>query len=630
MKRLILMLSFNKETFDEVVASCDFTEIEKRYTDPATVYALDTVYGRRLNGYMMKASMLRHLLELQESEKNDYPFYFDKKEIARLARFMDIFPDIENLNQKMPFINFQRMILILANCWRDKKDDNLRFNKIILSMGRTNSKSLLASVQLDYDFLIKSHGLSSQDFLAAAIDNSQTRKLYGYIASTLRALYSKAPFAKVAKQKLIRVLATETKNFADNNIIEQKSFNSGTFDSKHYKTAIADEVGELKDNEGLGKIKSGQVQTKDSKILEISTSYKDPTVPFKKEQDETLRAIESGNTELQRTLLLVFAQDDKEEYKDPTTWIKSNPLLDSSKGEMLLKNLIDDRDEKLSLGNLDEFLVKNLNLWLNAKENKFLELKEIEEATVDDKKAKRIKDNARDYYQGIDYSIASDNTAIGYVFPYEENGKQKFHLSQFSFIPWEQQGSIEAKSKRDGINYQAEDVKPYAKVTSHELGLINPDEVFNFLLDDFDNRKSNGQNLAFFGYDSYGLTKVVKAIEANAKFNSFAIKQTASELSPAIDFLRRGFKEGTITIDDDPILKKALVNAEVGSNNYGLYIDKAKASFKIDSVDAIVDAMYQAMYHFDGLGIASKQTAYDKLSDDEFLDYYLNPENGYI
>ena len=94
------MLSFNQETFDEVVASCDFSKIEKKYTDPATVYALDTVYGRRLNGYIMKASMLRHLLELQESEKDDYPFYFDKKEITRLTRFMDIFPDIENLNQK--------------------------------------------------------------------------------------------------------------------------------------------------------------------------------------------------------------------------------------------------------------------------------------------------------------------------------------------------------------------------------------------------------------------------------------------------------------------------------------------------------------------------------------------------
>lgn len=624
------LITFSADDIDEVYKAVDFSYIRKKYDDVATRYAFDTMDGKRVNGYQIKAQMFRHLLDLKRSEdkEDSFSYCYDLGEVGKVEKFADIFPDIEDFRRTLPWLDFQRMIFCLINAWK-REDGSNRYSKIILSMARANGKSLIASFQLDYDFVIKSYKATSQDFLAASIDNQQTQKLYGYVASTLRELYSKKPFKSLAEKQGVRVLATEAKGFRTNNQIETKSFNSGTFDSRHYKTAIADEVGELKDFEGIGKIKSGQMLVDDGKIIEISTAYKVPEVPYHKEQKEAIKALEAGDG-LDRVLCLVFAQDSADEVDDPDSWIKSNPLLESSRCDVLMQNLLDDRDEKKALGNLDEFLVKNLNLWLNSGESKFLSLGEIDMATLDSKTSKKIKDKAVSYYQGIDYSIASDNTAIGYVYPYKQDGRQKWHLSQFSFIPWEQQGSIDSKIHADGVNYLSDEVKPYAKITSHELGLINPDEVYTWILSDYDKKASQGKRLEFFGYDSYGLTKVVKAIEANQRFNSFAIRQTASELSPAIDFIRRGFKEGTITIDDDPILKKALLNSEVGSNNYGLYIDKARASYKIDSVDAIIDAMYQAMYHFDGLGIASKQTVYDKMTDDEFEAWYSSPEAGYI
>ena len=54
--------------------------------------------------------------------------------------------------------------------------------------------------------------------------------------------------------------------------------------------AVADEVGELKTDEGISKITSGQVNTEGSRFIEISTSYQTPDVPFHRENKNSLRS----------------------------------------------------------------------------------------------------------------------------------------------------------------------------------------------------------------------------------------------------------------------------------------------------------------------------------------------------
>ena len=113
-------------------------------------------------------------------------------------------------------------------------------------------------------------------------------------------------------------------------------------------------------------------------------------------------------------LCLVWQQDSLEEVFKPDEWVKSNPLLDlESERENLLKGLLDKRDSDLLSGNISDFQVKNMNCWLLADSNSFLELNDIEDAVVDefDIKGRRV-------YVGLDASMFSDNTAIGFVYPY--------------------------------------------------------------------------------------------------------------------------------------------------------------------------------------------------------------------
>ncbi len=42
-----------------------------------------------------------------------------------------------------------------------------------------------------------------------------------------------------------------------------------------------------------------------------------------------------------------------------------------------------------------------------------------------------------------------------------------------------------------------------------------------------------------------------------------------------------------------------MLNAVVKADKIGIQVDKDKATLKIDVVDAIIDALFQAMYYFD-------------------------------
>ena len=401
------------------------------------------------------------------------------------------------------------------------------------------------------------------------------------------------------------------------------SFESGKFDSNHFLLAIADEVGELTRDDGISKITSGQINTPGARFVEISTSYTVPDVPFHKEQKKLIEVMERDfDRASDDQLCLVWAQDSLEETFRPETWAKSNPLLNlADKHEKLLRGLISERDKKMLMGKLADFQVKNMNCWLNVDSNSFLALEDIEKAVIDD-----FPRFGRRVYVGVDYSMSSDNTSIAFVYPYE--GEERWHLEQHSFIPWNQAGSIEAKEKQDGINYREQEKQGYCTITSHPQGLINDDQVYDWLVNYIED---NNLDVIFFGYDSMGVTKVIKALELNTSYPLMSIRQRTSELKDPTKFLQKIFVEGSVTRLNDVIMEKALINAVIKQDNVGIQVDKMKSTLKVDVVDAIINGCYQAMYHFEDYGLVNdKSYQVEHMSQQAVLDWLNNPESGLL
>ena len=600
----------------------DFSEIRKKYTDPGTRYAFDVLDGKIISGYIIQLACFRHLRDLQRQSQDEFPYYYSLPHFKNFLKFASLVPNIDDLSQPLELMDWQKFIFSQIEGWRSL-DDLPRFKNIVLSIARAQGKTMLAGILKCHAFLIEALGLSNQDFLISSINFDQTMKLFGYVKSMMAKIIEQEPFKSLAVEIDLQLYSREIKAANDNNIIKTISFESGKFDSNHFLLAIADEVGELTRDDGISKITSGQINTPGARFVEISTSYTVPDVPFHKEQKKLIEVMERDfDRASDDQLCLVWAQDSLEETFQPETWAKSNPLLNlADKREKLLRGLISERDKKMLMGKLADFQVQNMNCWLNADSNSFLALEDIEKAVIDD-----FPRFGRRVYVGVDYSMSSDNTSIAFVYPYE--GEERWHLEQHSFIPWNQAGSIEAKEKQDGINYREQEKQGYCTITSHPQGLINDDQVYDWLVNYIED---NNLDVIFFGYDAMGVTKVIKALELNTSYPLMPIRQRTSELKDPTKFLQKIFVEGSVTRLNDVIMEKALINAVIKQDNIGIQVDKMKSTLKVDVVDAIIDACYQAMFHFEDYGLVNdKSYQVEHMSQQAVLDWLKSPESGLL
>ena len=604
-----------------------FNGVRKEFTDPATKYALDVMDEKVQAGYLMKLACFRHLRDLQRYQGGSFNFYYDVNEVDKILKFAAIAPNVDT-GEPTKLMPWQKFIFAMLFGWRDYDTNTKRFTRVVLSVARGQGKSYLMAIYMAYSFLIESMGLSNQDFLVTAENYDQTGKLYGYIANMLKSIIDQQPvFKKLAEEDdLVIHEHTGISMRKFNNNLRPLSFNAGKYDSYHFTTAVFDEVGNIKSREGTKKIVSGQVKVPNHQYIEISTSYPDPSVPFHEEQKMIQQVMEQDfSREADRTLGLIWAQDSLDETFKEETWIKSNPLLGlPSQHDILLDGLRDKRDADMLAGTVDDFQNKNLNLWLQEATNSYLKLSDIERAIIPS-----FDIRGRDVYIGFDYSMFSDNTAIAFVYPYQDgDGRQKWHIEQHSFIPWEKAGSIQAKEKQDGIDYRELAKKGYCTITSHPQGLINDDQVYSWLLNYVE---ENNLHVIFFGYDAWGATNAIKQMDINTDFPLEAIRQRTSELKDPTKFLQKVFVEGNCSRLDDKIMEKALINAEIYEDKIGIQVDKAKATLKIDVVDAIIDALYQGMYHFEDFGIANdKSQQVDRMTAEQVKKWFESKDSGLL
>lgn len=608
----------------------DFLAIRKQYQDIGTQYAFDVLDEKVITGYFIKLAAFRHLRDLQRQGSPDFPYYYSVPDANKILKFAKICPDVDTgkPSKLMPWENF---VLAQLFGWRNNLGGK-RFARAIVSVARAQGKTYLMAIVTVYSFLIESMGLSNQDYLVASINFKQTSKLLGYVKSMLRKILDIEPFKSYAVQnglnsKLLGSQSDQIIMTKVNNVLRAISHESGQYDSFHFKTAVFDEIGELKTRQKISKIISGQVDVENHQFIQISTAYPDPSVPFHDDEKMMQQTMEQDfDRKADDYLCLIWCQDSLDETYKPETWIKSNPLLGlKNKSDQLLTGLTSKRDSDSMTGELADFQNKNLNLWLQEATNSYLKLADIERAIIPD-----FEIENRQVYIGYDYSMFSDNTAIGFAFPYNDliTGKRMWHLRQHSFIPWQKAGSIDAKEKQDGINYRELAAKGFCTITSHPQGLINDDQVYQWLLNFVED---HSLDVLFFGYDSWGATNVTKQLELNVQWPIEDIRQRTSELKDPTKFLQSAFVESSISRLDDRIMEKALINAQIYEDKIGIQVDKAAATLKIDVVDALIDALYQGMYHFEDFAdVNNPAKQVERMSDQEVLDWFKNPDSGLL
>ncbi|WP_125589762.1 terminase large subunit [Companilactobacillus jidongensis] len=597
----------------------NFSVIRDKYNDDGTQYCFDVLDKKIVTGYLLKLACYRHISDLRRVEEkvDNFPFIYDVKKCEQVLNFAAICPNVDT-GKPVDLMGWQKFILSQMFGWRGI-NGNKRYSSVIVSVARAQGKTYLCAIIACYSYLIESMGKNNQDLMVTSNITEQAKKIFGYISTMMNQLTKdNRLFEEFAKKTDMDVQYNRVIQRNTNNRLLQLSAESGKFDSYHFLFAVYDEAGETNHSVVNTKITSGQINTENSQFVQISTAYPDSTVPFKQEEDVIIRAMEQDEKRAgDHQLCLIWSQDKEDEIDKPETWVKSNPLLDlPDKKEQLISGLQRELDVKRVNGEEFSFANKNLNIWLDHKTNSYIDGDDWDATTVSE-----FDISNRDVYIGFDASLTSDNTALFFIFPYEDGDQAMYHLVQHSFVPWKLLGSIEAKEKSDGIQYRKMADLGYCTITNNERGLINLDQVYTWLLTYIDEKNLNP---VFFGYDALRTNNFTQTLNDKTDWNIMPVKQTSYVLTESIKFVQNGFYHRQVTHLDDEIMKKALMNAEVSDNKAGMEVGKSRQSLKIDVVDALIDAMYQAMYHFNDM--RDRKDPLSSYSDDDILNY-LNSDD---
>lgn len=592
----------------------NYEAIKKKYQDPGTQYCFEVLDGKYKTSTMLKLAAFRQLQDLRRiTEDDSFNYVYDLDHVRIILNFSKIVPDVDT-GKPVPLMLWQKAILSIMFGWRDSLD-NKRYDRVIVSVARTNGKTYLSAIILTYSFIIESAGKSNQDMAYIAPVTSQSKKGFSYLKTTMDHFAEIPAFKKLFGQMDTHVQNDQIISKNPQNVILRLSHESGRFDSRHFVMAVLDESGSdgakgspaaiAQIARNVGQVSSGMMQTGGS-MFQISTAYPDPNSYFYKDERMLERVMRDDTSrDLDNYLCLVWEQDSVKETEQPETWEKSNPLitLSEKKKEQMIRSLINERNTHMAAGNIQEFQNKNMNIWLKTKANTYLTLADIEKSVVQEPP---IDIDGREVTIGFDKSMYADDTSVSFIFPYSNGTEHKWFILQHSFIPLAfAQGSISLKEKQDGINYREAANLGFADITKDAYGFIDDGAVFSWITNFV---QEHQLEVKAFCFDAWHADEAVTMwIDQKTDWLTIPVRQGSLSLNKPTLAFRQAISSEQIRWLDDPLIRYSFNNAVLVTDNNGVKVDKNNANAKIDIVDATIDAFFRAQYDFDDVNLDKEQ-----------------------
>ena len=583
----------------------NYEAIKKKYQDPGTQYCFEVLDGKYKTSTMLKLAAFRQLQDLRRiTEDDSFNYVYDLDHVRIILNFSKIVPDVDT-GKPVPLMLWQKAILSIMFGWRDSLD-NKRYDRVIVSVARTNGKTYLSAIILTYSFIIESAGKSNQDMAYIAPVTSQSKKGFSYLKTTMDHFAEIPAFKKLFEQMDTHVQNDQIISKNPQNVILRLSHESGRFDSRHFVMAVLDESGSdgakgspaaiAQIARNVGQVSSGMMQTGGS-MFQISTAYPDPNSYFYKDE-RMLERVMRDDTSRDRDnyLCLVWEQDSVKETEQPDTWEKSNPLitLSEKKKEQMIRSLINERNTHMAAGNIQEFQNKNMNIWLKTKANTYLTLADIEKSVVQEPP---IDIDGREVTIGFDKSMYADDTSVSFIFPYSDGTEHKWFIVQHSFIP--------LAFAQDGINYREAANLGFADVTKDAYGFIDDGAVFSWITNFV---QEHQLEVKAFCFDAWHADEAVTMwIDQKTDWLTIPVRQGSLSLNKPTLAFRQAISSEQIRWLDDPLIRYSFNNAVLVTDNNGVKVDKNNANAKIDIVDATIDAFFRAQYDFDDVNLDKEQ-----------------------
>lgn len=553
----------------------EVAELEQRVIE----YAYDIKTGKIKSGTPMKHAVERFFRDLKATNKADSKYYIDWLEVYKFYRWAKMFKHTKGVlaNQHIDLHISQLFDATNIFGFRKREDGTRRFREVYIQKARKQAKTQFLALIASYVAFLSDE---QEEVYIAGWNKDQSNLCYQEMLSQINKV-DKLQNTYSTSYHHVRVF----NNGSTIKALSREARKSG--DGTNPSLAIIDEWGSAhQTREIVDVLKSGMVARKEPLMVYITTAGFDLSYPCYTDYQYYLDILNpETDVENDDIYIAIYQLDKGDDISDESNWIKANPISVTYKEglEALRSDLKVAQDQPERLRN---FLTKNMNMWVDMKENGFISLDKWNKNTKDEAFKTKFLNGANVYF-GLDLSATTDLTSLGWVAV--KSGE--FMCGQISYMP---EDKYYERMSRDKIRFDVFRER-------EELVLTDGAVVdYNYLKQDL-HRLAKEWGCKEVGFDNWNATHLATEL-LNEGYNMVDIPQSITGLTEATKKFREMVYNGKMHHLDDHLLRWSVNNAITQEDlNENIKLSKSKSKDRIDPLASIINAFARAM--FDDLAV---------------------------
>lgn len=557
-----------------------------------TEYSRKCVDGQIISCRKHRWACMRFLKDKEKTRSPDYPYYWDEEAAQNIVDWFAMLRHSKGVlaGQPIRLTTWQKFRLCQLYGWKRKRNGFKRFKKSFTEVARKNAKSQEeAGVSLYEISVMATKNQEVYEYYTAGVKRDQSKIVFNEACLMLKG----SPLRN--KFKITRDSITHIGTGSYIKALSKEDGRKG--DGTNPAGLILDEYHQHPTTEfydlGLGS------NTKEPLLMIITTAGIDLTFPCYVTEYTYCSKVLDPNIDVENEEYLIdICELDKEDFENiedvgnEDNWVKANPIrmtypegVDKIRGEYKIAKEVPEH--------MTSFLTKCMNVWVQAKENGYMDMGKWKKCCVE---ALPIDTRGMSVYVGFDMSAKIDLTSVAFVIPflsgeYDQTGKEiiKYIVYSHSFIP--NREKLAERKAKDKVDYDAWERMGFLTVT--DTPIVDQNAVMQYVLDTC---RQNEWKIECLCFDPANASKLMMDL-SNEGYDVEEVFQSHKSLNESTQGFREQVYSGNILYLENPVLNFAMSNAVIRRNNGLIKIDKDASTKRIDPVDAVLCAYKLAMYH---------------------------------
>lgn len=372
-----------------------------------------------------------HLYQRIKEPDPNSPYYFDEEAGERPILFIERFCKQSQgaLGEDLELELFQKALIQATFGFKEKETGFRQYNEVMLLCGRKNGKTtLLAAIAL---YLLVADGEGAAEIYSVATKKDQAKKVLTEAVNMIKQSPELRALIKKRRNDVHFPLTSST--------FEALASDSNTLDGLNSHGVIIDELHAIRDRNLYDVMKQSTTARRQPLVIIITTAGTVRECIF---DDRYKYATDVADEIIQddQFLAILYELDRREEWTDPSMWIKANPGLGKIKKIKALTQLVE--RAKKNPADLRTVLCKDFNILENA-DTSWLTFEEIEnQATFE------MSEIENTYaIGGCDLSATTDLTCASLII--RKPGTETIYVLQKYFLPESRVEYLEEKNTNE-------------------------------------------------------------------------------------------------------------------------------------------------------------------------------------